>query len=98
VIASIGADLSNVAPKALSEMLRATRPSHRSPIPHGVRTATVEKWFRGKDPWPCHSPEQLALLRNLEDRFPTIEVGAKVGIGVATGNDAVFITEDRHLV
>ena len=54
--------------------------------------------FRDADPWPCHSPEQLALLRRLEERFPALEVNAKVGIGVATGNDSVFITKDAHLV
>ncbi len=49
-------------------------------------------------PWPCHSPEQLTLLRRLEERFPALESNAKVGIGVATGNDGVFITTDAHLV
>ncbi|MGH9583309.1 MAG: SAM-dependent methyltransferase, partial [Bryobacteraceae bacterium] len=49
-------------------------------------------------PWPCHSPEQLALLRRLEERFSALETHAKVGIGVATGNDGVFITKDTSLV
>jgi hypothetical protein len=67
-------------------------------IAEGLRVARVETWFKGADPWPCHSPEQLALLRRLEERFATLEVNAKVGIGVATGNDAVFITKDASLV
>jgi hypothetical protein len=58
----------------------------------------VDTWFQGSDPWPCRSPEQLALLRRLEDRFPKLEAHAKVGIGVATGNDGVFVTKDAGLV
>jgi hypothetical protein len=34
----------------------------------------------------------------LEERFPPLEANAKVGIGVATGNDGVFITKDTKLV
>ena len=60
--------------------------------------AQVQTWFEGAAPWPCHSPQQLALLRELEERFPALEAHAKVGIGVATGNDAVFITTDPNLV
>lgn len=38
------------------------------------------------------------MLRLLEDRFPALETTAKVGIGVATGNDKVFITKNADLV
>ncbi len=34
----------------------------------------------------------------MEERFPKLETHAKVGIGVATGNDSVFVTQDPHLV
>jgi hypothetical protein len=99
VVASIGSELHNVTPKSLSEeMLRSTRAGAHPVLPAGLRAATVEQWFKGKDPWPCHSPEQLSLLRTLEQQFATIESSAKIGIGVATGNDAVFITKDQHLV
>jgi hypothetical protein len=98
LVASIGPELSDLDPNTLSEMLDSTRVATQSPLPAGLRAATVENWFTGKDPWPCQSPEQLSLLRTLEKRFPTIESSAKVGIGVATGNDAVFITRDGNLV
>jgi len=65
---------------------------------HGLRVACVDTWFHGDSPWPCQSPEQLALLRRLEDRFPVLETNARVGIGVATGNDGVFVTTDAALV
>ena len=67
-------------------------------MPAGLHAARVDSWFKGGDPWPCQSPEQLALLRRLEDEFPPLEANAKVGIGVATGNDKVFVTKDAHLV
>jgi hypothetical protein len=40
----------------------------------------------------------LALLRQLEDQFPPLELNARVGIGVATGSDRVFLTTDAELV
>ena len=38
------------------------------------------------------APDQLSLMRRLEADYPTLEeTGCKVGIGVATGADQVFI-------
>lgn len=46
----------------------------------------------GSEPWFLGSKEQRALVRRLEVMFPTLEeAGCKVGIGVATGADKVFI-------
>jgi hypothetical protein len=46
----------------------------------------------GSEPWILGSPDQLALVRRLEKELPTLEAaGCKVGIGVATGADQVFI-------
>lgn len=46
----------------------------------------------GAEPWILESSDQLALLRRLEQDFPTLEeAGCKVGIGVATGADQAFI-------
>lgn len=61
----------------------------------------VDGWFEGRDLWPAGSPGQLALLADLESRFPPLqdgETGTRVGIGVATGCDDVFITTDPDLV
>lgn len=45
-----------------------------------------------RDPWLVDTPEVLDILRGLEETAPTLEAsGAQVGIGVATGADAVFI-------
>lgn len=50
---------------------------------------------RGGDaPWLLDDVPRLRLLRRLESRFPTLEqAGCKVGIGVATGCDRVFIDD-----
>ena len=46
----------------------------------------------GAEPWLLESVDQLALIRRLENEYPKLEeVGCKVGIGVATGADKVFI-------
>jgi adenine-specific DNA-methyltransferase len=61
----------------------------------------VDDWFKGADPWPCVSPERLELLKHLEASFPVLEdvaTATRVSIGVATGADKVFITDDPNLV
>ncbi len=61
----------------------------------------LHKWFEGRDLWPTGSPGQLALVADLEARFPPLEdprTGTRVGIGVATGCDDVYITTDTDLV
>jgi adenine-specific DNA-methyltransferase len=81
--------------------IRTTNESNRTPAVEGTRAVVVHEWFEGADPWPCVSPERLALLKRLETSFPPMEdaaTGTKVSIGVATGADKVFITEDPGLV
>lgn len=63
--------------------------------------SVLESWFTGKALWPLASPKQLRLLKHLESRYPSLEdwsTGTKVGIGVATGSDSVFIVSDPHVV
>jgi adenine-specific DNA-methyltransferase len=98
VIASAGPGAEKIASGTLFATLQATARNEAVDLHKGFRTALVETWFKGAAPWPCHSPEQLMLLRRLEARFPALESNAKVGIGVATGNDGLFITKDARLV
>ena len=52
----------------------------------------------GSEPWILHQADRLALVRRLEEALPTIEeAGCKVGIGVATGNDGVYIGKMKDL-
>lgn len=63
--------------------------------------ARLPYWFSGGDSWPLGSPARLAVLEDLSERFPALsdpEAGVRVGIGVATGADKVFITREADLV
>jgi hypothetical protein len=76
--------------------------SEAEPIETGhFRAARLPHWFSGHDAWPEGSPERLALVEDLADRFPPLEdsaTGTKVGIGVATGADDVFVTTKSAIV
>jgi hypothetical protein len=64
----------------------------------GIKTARFPDWFHGTEPWPCSSPEALKLLKHLEATCFPLEckiASTKIGIGVATGADKVFITEKK---
>lgn len=70
----------------------------RGPL-HGaaVRGSRLPRWHRTADSWPDGNPETLAWLEDLQDRHPPLEdreAGTRIGIGVATGADAVYITRD----
>jgi hypothetical protein len=63
-------------------------------------------WFNGDESWPAGNPKRLAMIECLSDKFPALEdeaTGTRVGIGVATGADEVFVAkvaeveEDRLL-
>lgn len=56
------------------------------------RIAEILGVASGSRPWLLANFEVLPVIRRLEASFPTLEtVGCKVGIGVATGVDRVFI-------
>lgn len=98
IVASAGPEVEHVPSGMLAATLLESTNGTRAAIPTGLHAARVDSWFKAGDPWPCDSPKQLALLRRLEDKFLPLETNAKVGIGVATGNDKVFVTKDAHLV
>lgn len=50
--------------------------------------------MRRDAPWLLDGGEHLDMIRRLEQAYPTLdEVGCKVGLGVATGCDRVFIDD-----
>jgi len=63
-----------------------------TPLAVGGEVHEMHDVASGESPWLIESSDQLALLRRLEKQFPLLEeTGCKVGIGVATGLDKVFI-------
>jgi adenine-specific DNA-methyltransferase len=67
----------------------------------GFRAQRLPRWFPGDEMWPTGSSPRLALIEYLNDTFPPLHdssTGTRVGIGVATGADSVFITADPALV
>jgi adenine-specific DNA-methyltransferase len=63
--------------------------------------ARLPHWFPGDGSWPAASPARLAMLEHLSDRCRPLEdemTGTRVGIGVATGADKVFITDETDAV
>lgn len=53
---------------------------------------------KGEEPWLFEAADQMALLRRLEQDFPSLEeAGCRVGIGVATGADQAFIGDFASL-
>lgn len=72
----------------------------RSSRQPGVTVDRYDTWFAGDAPWTLTSPAHLAALRELESRFQPLEADGKsrIGIGVATGNDRVYIVgEDADI-
>lgn len=63
-----------------------------------TRVRTVDSVSNGGDPWIFQSAGKIELVRRLESQFPTLEeAGCRVGIGVATGADNVFIQQYDQL-
>lgn len=52
----------------------------------------------GNSPWLLSNSVRLKVIQKIEERFPKLEdAGCKVGIGVATGADKVYIGSDSDL-
>lgn len=76
--------------EALSKLAGAMR---ADAIADGCCVSEVHGIAKGREPWILHSFDQLSVVRRLEREFPAIEdAGCKIGIGVATGADRVFIS------
>jgi adenine-specific DNA-methyltransferase len=70
-------------------------------LPQTNNGVVLDEWFQGSAPWPCVSPKRLQLLKSFETAFSPLEDAStktRVGIGVATGADKVFITNNADLV
>lgn len=74
-------------------LLAAGRPDKATPV---VEASWSNRWFDGDEPWVLSNPAQLVTLRDLEAQHKLLEADGKtrVGIGVATGCDSIFIVGD----
>jgi len=100
VVASAGPGARPAAGTSLADAVTGLAHGRITEVP-GITAATVDHWFHGANPWPALEPRELSLLQLLEERFAPLEdenTGTKIGIGVATGADQVFITTDPALV
>lgn len=82
---------------------RVTKTFERGRTPVVVDASYRASWLTHRptagESWPAGTPEQLALLADLEARFPALEdTGARVSVGVATGAEDVYVISDPALV
>lgn len=101
VVATIDARAQRFEPYKLAAAITQVRAGRSLESLAGLRAARLNSWSEGSGPWPCTSPERISLLKRLEANFPPLEdhaTGTRVGIGIATGCDRVFVTTDADLV
>jgi hypothetical protein len=86
-------DIDKSALAALAAVLRMpVLPKSAEPVREQARVTN------GSEPWLLESSSQMALIRRLEAKFPSLEdAGCKVCIGVATGADKAFIGDFDNL-
>lgn len=78
-----------VSPSSMRRLSAAVR--NGGPV-SDRRIREVQVVGLGREPWLVEEPEVVAVLRALEEALPPLEEAhCKVGIGVATGLDRVFI-------
>ncbi|GEL19585.1 Eco57I restriction-modification methylase domain-containing protein [Pseudonocardia asaccharolytica] len=66
-----------------------------------VSAYRLPHWFPGDESWPTGSPARLRLIEHLNDTFYPLHdprTKTRVGIGVATGADKIFVTSDSDAV
>ena len=101
VVASATNDLEQVLGTRIIEHLTTVRQAAITALLPGLTAALVPEWFPAGEPWTRTTPARMALLAHLEQHFEPLvsaTTGTRVGIGVATGADAVFFTSNPDQV
>lgn len=99
VVADANAAFGEKDAAKVASWVRASR--RRTMTTPSVEASRLDGWFDGRDLWPSGTPAQLALVAHLEARFSPLEdrrTGTRVGIGVATGCDDIYITTRADVV
>ena len=87
---AIRPEVSKTVLNRLSKSLLAKRPT--------TKVIAVENVASGGEPWLLENLPLVAEIRKLEKKLPKVEeAGCKVGIGVATGADKIYIKRDSDL-
>ena len=80
------------SPRTLGELDLAARQMAGGVAPKGGAFRELSNVVAGDAPWLTDESEHVAIIRRMERDFPTLEeAGCRVGIGVATGADRIFI-------
>ncbi len=98
VVANAGKAFDSISASALTRWVRSPGGKLSNNTTSAVR---LPAWFESDTSWPSGDPANLALLADLESRFRPLEnalTGTRVGIGVASGADSVFLTRDPQLI
>jgi tRNA1(Val) A37 N6-methylase TrmN6 len=78
----------------------AANPRTKKTEGEGFSAARLAGWYSGSESWPWASPARLEILEDLNNRFVPLEEsapGTRVGIGVATGKDGVFVVSEADV-
>jgi hypothetical protein len=88
------ATLDDIAPETLHRVHAEVSSSKR----HRKLVSRFARWYPRGEPWISTSSVEHAILDRLSESLPTLEESApdtKVGIGVATGADQVFVLNQK---
>lgn len=103
VIGHATAELENTGTELVLHYMQEVRQGEAINLapPTGLIAERAPTWFNAGEPWTRISSPRAELLQYLEQHFaPIISVanGTRVGIGIATGADAIFFTKNPDLV
>lgn len=63
-----------------------------------VRAFRSSDWNYGSEFWPQGTPERLKLVNDMAEKFQPLQSGGtKLGIGIATGADKVFVVSNAFV-
>lgn len=85
--------LDDIAPGTLATI----REESKSEVVPSKLVSVFPDWYPDGAPWRATSSADHSLMESFERDYPTLErsaVGTKVGIGVATGADEVFVLDE----
>lgn len=89
-----------ITPDNCEEAKEFFKDSKVNSVSPNIRTYSFPEWFKDHSPWLIQSQDCLKILKKLEDKYLPIESdihGIKVGIGVATGADKVYIIDPQTI-